>query len=95
MRVTLTETMRWVFGGLMSTITLLCAFAFNTVKTDVDDLKKTVPQNATAISVLQTHHLNEEKKLDKIQDDLDWLVRREIEHRDGHIGPPSPRGWKQ
>lgn len=84
----LSETVRWIFGGLISVITLLVGMAFNTVKADVSDLKETVPIHTRSIAVIETQQLNQDKKLDEIKSDVKWLIQRELEH-------PHPNGTQR
>jgi hypothetical protein len=83
------ETIRWIVGGLLSLIVLLSSYAFI-------DLKAQVDHNTEAIEKfieVQAVQRQMQRDLEKVTHDLDWLVKRELEHVDGHHQANSrPRG---
>lgn len=84
------EAFRWIAGGLLGALVLVCSWAFATAEARVSDIEATLDQRTEQLARLETHVTTQQKQLDRVEDKLDWII--ELEATRGSNRRPAPPG---
>lgn len=69
------ETFRWVVSGLLGLVTSIGAMWISHLNSRLDDISQDVSERNQRISVLETHVDGFNKRLDRIESKIDYLVQ--------------------
>jgi len=69
------ETFRWVVSGLLGLITSIGAMWLSHLHSRLDNLSEDISDKNQRISVLETHVDGFNKRLDRIESKIDYLVQ--------------------